>query len=79
VQKEGSRSFLKVLFTKDQRISRIEEYHRRISTAVTSFQASRSLTALSAAMTGTNRYLGYLTFMLGMRRMTTQERLINDS
>jgi hypothetical protein len=41
VRKETSRPFLKVLFTKDERIARIEQYHRRIATAVTSFQESR--------------------------------------
>ena len=41
VQKEVSYPFLKLLFTKDQRIARIEQYHGRITTAVTSFQVSR--------------------------------------
>jgi hypothetical protein len=41
VQKEVTCSFLKLLFTKGQRIARIEQYHERITTAVTSFQASR--------------------------------------
>jgi hypothetical protein len=41
VQKEVSCPFLKLLFTKGQRIARIEEYHGRITTAVTSFQVSR--------------------------------------
>jgi hypothetical protein len=40
VQKETSRPFIKLLFTKGQRIAQIEQYHRCISTAVTSFQAS---------------------------------------
>ena len=40
VQKEASRGFLNLLFTKDRRISRIDEYHRRIAMSATSFQAS---------------------------------------
>src|ERR1700734_572290 len=40
VQKEADCGFLKLLFTKDRRITRIEEYHRRIGTSVTSFQES---------------------------------------
>jgi hypothetical protein len=40
VQKEVSCPFLKLLFTKDQRIAGIERYHGRITTAVTSFQVS---------------------------------------
>ena len=43
VQKESSRGFLKLLFTKDERIARIEGYHRRIGTAVTSFHASLNI------------------------------------
>jgi Trp operon repressor len=43
VQQEASRAFLKLLFTKDERIARIEEYHQRISTTVTTFQASRGI------------------------------------
>jgi hypothetical protein len=41
VQKETSRPFIKMLLTKGQRIAQIDHYHRCISTAVTSFQASR--------------------------------------
>jgi hypothetical protein len=40
VQKEASCGFLKLLYTKDQRIAQIEEYHRCIGTSVTSFQES---------------------------------------
>ena len=40
VEKDSSCLFLKLLFTKDQRIARIEGYHRRIASLVTSFQAS---------------------------------------
>lgn len=40
IQKETSRPFLQVIFSKDRRVSQIEEYHRRIATAVTSFQVS---------------------------------------
>ncbi|KIM87192.1 hypothetical protein PILCRDRAFT_303643 [Piloderma croceum F 1598] len=43
VQKEASRPFLTLLFTKDQRIAQIDQYHRRIGTAVTSFQAGRHI------------------------------------
>jgi hypothetical protein len=42
VQREASRGFLKLLFTKDQRIAQIEAYHRRITTSVESFQVSRA-------------------------------------
>jgi hypothetical protein len=40
ILKEASAGFLKQLFTKDQRIARIEEYHRHIGSSVASFQAS---------------------------------------
>jgi hypothetical protein len=40
IQEEVSCPFLKLLFTKGQRIARIEEYHQWITTAVTSFQVS---------------------------------------
>jgi len=40
VQKEHLCGFLKLLFTKDQRIAQIEVYHRRIATSVASFQVS---------------------------------------
>jgi hypothetical protein len=43
VQKEASRPFLGLLFTKDQRIAQIEKYHRRNSTAVISFQVSHDI------------------------------------
>jgi len=43
VQKEASRGFLNLLFTKDRRISRINEYHRRIAMSATSFQISALL------------------------------------
>lgn len=38
LQKEVSSSFLKLLFTKNQRISRIDGYYRRIGTLIQSFQ-----------------------------------------
>ena len=38
VQKEASSVFLKLIFNKDRRISRIDEYHRRISTSVDHFK-----------------------------------------
>ena len=40
IQKEGVYRFLKLLFTKDQRITQIEGYHHLIRTLVTSFQVS---------------------------------------
>jgi len=43
VQKEHLCGFLKLLFTKDQRIAQIEVYHRRITTSVASFQVSSHL------------------------------------
>ncbi|KIM77033.1 hypothetical protein PILCRDRAFT_12389 [Piloderma croceum F 1598] len=43
VQKEASCGFLKLLFTKDQRIVRIESYYRRIGISIESFQASCSV------------------------------------
>ncbi|KIM82420.1 hypothetical protein PILCRDRAFT_461876 [Piloderma croceum F 1598] len=43
VQREASRGFLKLLFTKDQRIAQIEAYHRRITTSIESFQISALL------------------------------------
>ncbi|KIM77023.1 hypothetical protein PILCRDRAFT_825765 [Piloderma croceum F 1598] len=44
---KASRPFLTVLFTKCQRIAQIDQYHRRIGTAVTSFQIS-SLVSIRA-------------------------------
>jgi len=35
VQKEASCAFLKLLFTKDRRVSRIDEYHRCIAMSAT--------------------------------------------
>jgi len=43
VQKEASCGFLKLLFSKDQRIARIESYYRRIRISVESFQISALL------------------------------------
>lgn len=43
MQKEAAGGFLKLLFTKDQRIFRIAEYHRRLSTLIASFQVSHNL------------------------------------
>ena len=43
MQKEAAGGFLKLLFTKDRRISRIEEYHRRLGTLIASFQVSHNL------------------------------------
>ena len=40
VEKDASCVFLKLLFTKDQRIAKIDGYHTRITTLVTVFQAS---------------------------------------
>ena len=40
IQKESSCGFLKLLFTKDQRITRIEGYYQRIDTSIESFEAS---------------------------------------
>jgi hypothetical protein len=40
VQKEASYGFLNLLFTKDQRISRIEDYYGRLSISIESFRAS---------------------------------------
>jgi hypothetical protein len=37
VQREASRRFLKLLFTKDQRITQIEGYHQRIEASIKSF------------------------------------------
>jgi hypothetical protein len=55
VQKEATRGFLNLLFTKDQRISQIQEYHQRIGTSVTSFQASHYIFSLRRFFTLTNR------------------------
>jgi hypothetical protein len=46
IEKEGSCVFLKLLFTKDQRIAKIDEYHKRIASSVTSFQVSSPLQLL---------------------------------
>jgi hypothetical protein len=48
VQKEAARGFLNLLFTKDQRISQIQEYHQRIGTSVTSFQESHDIFSLAS-------------------------------
>jgi hypothetical protein len=49
IQNEKSSSFLKLLFTKDQRISQIQGFHKRIHNSVISFQVS-----CDALFTGTN-------------------------
>jgi hypothetical protein len=63
IEKDASCVFLKLLFTKDQRIARIEGYHRRIATLVTSFQASfhtfRLLHALTQMETTDNIISGH--------------------
>jgi hypothetical protein len=43
VQKEASCGFLKLLFSKDQRIAQIESYYRQIGVSVESFQARCSV------------------------------------
>jgi hypothetical protein len=40
VQKEALHGFLKLLFTKDEAIGRIEGYNKRMGAAIASFQAS---------------------------------------
>jgi hypothetical protein len=40
IQKQSSQSFVKSLCTKNQRITEIERYHKRINITVDSFQAS---------------------------------------
>jgi hypothetical protein len=71
---------LKVLFTKDERIARIEQYHRRIATAVTSFQESHHiLLCLTIDVNGANRYLHCSTLMLGRQGMTMQGLRINEN
>jgi len=55
VQKEATRGFLNLLFTKDQRISQIQEYHQRIGTSVTSFQVSHHIFSLRRFFALTNR------------------------
>ena len=40
IEKEAARAFLNILFTADERISRIDQYHRRVGAIATSFQAS---------------------------------------
>jgi hypothetical protein len=46
VQKHAAYSFVKQLFTKDDRIARIDEYHRRIASMVAAFQVFSSFTHL---------------------------------
>jgi hypothetical protein len=43
VQKEVSSSFLKLLFNKNRRISRIDSYYAHIGTVMESFQASHNI------------------------------------
>jgi hypothetical protein len=78
VQKEASRPFLTLLFTKGQRIAQIDQYHRRIGTAVTSFQVDRHIIHSLADWTnGHPRYQHWSTSMLGRLGMTMHEQQIN--
>jgi hypothetical protein len=55
----ASSVFLKLLFTKERRISRIEGYYRNIGTVIESFQVSYNLFEFAPFVddvTGTNRY-----------------------
>jgi hypothetical protein len=54
----ASSAFLKLLFTKERRISQIEGYYRSIGTAIESFQVSYNLFEFAPLVdvTGTNRY-----------------------
>jgi len=43
IKVQDEQGFLKALFVKEHRIAMIEGYHRRLSTAVASFQVTRIL------------------------------------
>jgi hypothetical protein len=79
IQREASRGFLKLLFTKDQRITQIEGYHRRIGTSIESFQASCDLSEIVFLINmGQNgRYRRCSISMHGRRRMMMRGRPIS--
>jgi hypothetical protein len=58
IQKESPCSFLQLLFTKDQRIARIDTYYRRIGTSIESFQVSCDILKIVPLIPtgGNNRY-----------------------
>ena len=79
VEKAASSTFLKLLFTKDRRISRIEGYHNRIEDLIDPFQVGCDVseTASFIDATGSNRYQELWTSVGGRRGMTRQERWIS--
>jgi hypothetical protein len=51
VQNENGRGFLKLLFSKDERIVAIDVYHRRLCSCATAFQVSSRTLAHDTALT----------------------------
>ena len=79
VEKAASSTFLKLLFTKDRRISRIEGYYNRIGDLIDSFQVGCDVfeTASFINAAGGNRYQELWTSMGCRRGMMKHERWIS--
>ena len=79
VEKAASSTFLKLLFTKDRRVSRIEGYYNRIGDLIDSFQVGCDVfeTASFIDAVGGNRYQELWTSVGGRRGMTKHGQRIS--
>ena len=78
VQKEASRPFLMLLFTKGQRITQIEQYHGRLSTAVTSFQASHHINYRFTSGRQRNRQISALVSIQAWQSRNDDARMVDQ-
>ncbi len=78
VQKETSRPFIKLLFTKGQRIAQIEQYHRSISTTVTSFQASRHVCECMTCLNQLGQQISALVSIQSWQAMNDDARAVDQ-
>jgi hypothetical protein len=78
VQKETSRPFMKLLFTKNLRIAQIEQYHRSISTAVTSFQASRDISQCMTCLHQLSQQISALVSIQSWQAMNDDARAVDQ-
>ena len=79
VEKAASSAFLKLLFTKDQRISRIDGYYNRIGDLFDSFQVGCDVLDAASFIdaAGGNRYQEWWTSVSGRRGIMKHERWIS--
>ena len=79
IEKAASSTFLRLLFTKDRRISRIEGYYNRVGGLIDLFQVGCDVfeTASFIDAAGGNRYQEWWTSVSGRRGMMKHERWIS--